>query len=267
MYDPPVDPAVTAGVRAALTGNEKWALTAERAVAQELRRRYPGLGRMTEAAYEWHRVTAGQAVTGNLGAPAAAGLVFCGAGLRPPGLSLHAYAAEVTRPVRVVYADPGRRTAEVNEEFLAAPSGGLVSVAVARSIDAAAVLSAAPVAELAARGPLSVHLVLCLWRWPPGKAPQAIAGYKKGLPPGSTLCMTVLIPDRDDAGEVTPEAAAMTEAALLAGGPAYAYTPEDVAGWIDGAGMKLAGGVHLVRTFRVAPRVPGRVHGAVAVAP
>lgn len=268
VEDPPVDAVKAAAVRyVLLDGQRPWARQEERDIAGELRVRYKGLGRMMEAANEWHRLMAAQAVTGLRGAPAAAGLVFCGAGLRPPGLPLHAYAAQVTRPVRVVYSDPGQRTADVNEEFLAAPSDGQVAVSVARSIDPAAVLGAPPVKELLGLGPVSLHLVICPSRWPPQKAPAAIAGYGRGLPSGSTLCLTVVIPDRDEDGRLTPEAAEMTRAASLAGGPGYAHTAADVTAWVKGAGLELPQDVDLVRTFRVAPRVPGRVYGAVAVVP
>ena len=268
-------PVTAAGVRYALTGGGRpWALRAEREIAGRLAAAYPGLGRMIQAAYEWHRVTAARAAGGELPGKPPAGLVFVGAGLAA-GLPLHAYADEVRPGTRVVYVDPAKRTAEVNAEFLA--DGRRVAVACAGPGDPAAVLGAAPCAELLAAGPVSVHLVACPSLWPPGEAAAAVAGYASpvGLPdgsavrlrPGSTLCVTAVIPDRDPDGSPTPAAEAMLTAGGLAGVPGYAHAPEAVAAWIEGAGMMLPGGVHPVRTFRVAPRVPGRPWGAVAVVP
>lgn len=264
---PPVgDAGFTAGVRRWLLGHDRpWALTPERAVADRLKAAYPGLDRMLEAALEWHRLKAGAAVTGDLGAPAAAGLIIVGSGLRPPGLTLHAYAAEVTRPVRVVYADPGARTVDVNAEFLAARGGGRISVVTAEPSDPAAVLGSAPCRELLRSGPVSVHLVIWPARCHPDEAPGVIAGYARGLPSGSTVCLTAVTPDRDEDGNLTPRARRMTEDAGLAGSPAYAHTAADIARWIEGAGMTLAEKVRPVRTLQVAPQVPGRANAAVGI--
>jgi hypothetical protein len=99
-------------------------------------------------------------------------------------------------------------------------------------------------------------------------AAEAVAGYAKLLPEGSTLVMSLVVPDPCEDGRQ------MMRDAGRAGGPGYCHTREDVASWFEGAGLRLREpGVAPVRAiarpwvepYRIAPLVPGRPVGAVGI--
>lgn len=242
----------------------------ERAAAARLEELYPGLGRMFLAAHEFHRRAAAWAVTGGSPAfpvPPAAGVLFCGAGLPVPGEPLHARAASAAPAARFAYIDADDQVADVNEGALA---GERVAVGTAWPGDPRAVLGTPACAALLDAGPASVHLVMMASRWPAGLAAAAVAGYARLLPPGSTVALSLVVPDPGEAGR------RMAQDGALAGSPGYAHSQQDVAAWFTGAGMRLhPSGVQPARAFgrdwaaayRLVPRLPGRVMAAAGLVP
>jgi hypothetical protein len=200
-------------------------------------------------------------------APALA-VVIAGAGLPPPGAPLHSRAADANPKARFTYSAPDPSLVDVIAQELAAVEPDRVSVVLAPSLDADEVLAGLP--PEASGGPVSVQIVLTPARWPPGLARKAIARYVKLVPPGSTLCLSLVT------GDQRPEGAQMMDAPSLAGGRGYCHTARDVTGWIEDAGLVLhPDGVQDVRAlmrgwavrYPAPPGVPGQVIGAVAVKP
>ena len=281
------DSRTAAGVRYALAGGRKWALTRELEIAEYLGREYPQLGLVIEAGYAFHRRAARTAAAGGderFPVDPAAVLVFAGAGLPAPGGPLHALAAAQSPGIRAVYSNPDARVSDICA--LAYGGDPAVSVVTARSLDADAVLGAAArsldpslvpeggdavTAALAALGPVSLHVVMVPSRWPPDLAPGAVARYGELLPAGSTFALSLVVPDPGERGLKMA-----TVDAALAGGPAFAHTAQDVGEWIGKAGMALhpddvsparAFGRGWARAYLFAPRVPGRMFGAFAAVP
>ena len=275
------DPLTAARVRDALAreaAGPPWTLSgyareAEREVAAYLAGRYPGLGRMILAAYEWHRARIAGAVAGGstrFPAPAAAGAVIAGAPLPVPGPQLHERAAAAAPQALFAFTAPCPELADVLAAEVAGPSGGRVQVVMARAADPDAVIGSAPVAEMTARGPVAVHVVLVPARWPPDLAPRVIARYAELVPPGSVLSLSVITAVPGPPGE------AMMGDGSLAGGPAYCHCPADAERWLTGAGLVLhPGGAVPARVWQrggwgdypVAPGTPGRVTVAAGLKP
>lgn len=130
-------------------------------------------------------------------------------------------------------------------------------------------LAAAPVAEMLAAGrPVAVMLGMTLHFAPAGEARAQVARYAAALPPGSALVLSVALPD--DSARAAELLAMFTPARV------YPHTAEDVAAWLENAGLKLAPpGVADVRLLpgcgwdeaEFTPRAPGMTAGALSVRP
>lgn len=259
-------------VRDALTGGKR-GLGRERDVAAYLEQRFPGIGRAVTAAHDFHRRAALWAVTGGELAPPAEAVIFAACGLPAPSGPLHADALEAAPHVRILYCDSNPKITEVNVDALVRPDPERVMAETAwRPLPE--VLGTPQARELTRLGPVSVQLMHALHWWPPPIAREAVAGYGRRLPPGSTLCMSLWTPERDTDGKVTPEGEEMMEVMTLAGGRAYTHSAQDVAEWVMAAGMRLHPmGVTDAREFgRPAPKaplagLPGRVIEAVGIVP
>ena len=221
-----------AQVREALAGGPL-AGGAARVAARELTAVFPGAPGLPAAMWGIHRNLARLLVTG----PRAAGaVVFAAAGIARDGL-LHGPAAQAAPLARFCYLDPDPVAAEWNRALLADADPGRVSAGTAPGRDPAAVLEAAEAGGISTGRRLSVHLLVSPQRWEPGAARDILAGYAGLLAPGSSIVMSLagIAPGRD--GDRYLEA-------LSAGtGPTWRYTLEEAAGWVTGAGMRLAGSV------------------------
>jgi hypothetical protein len=273
--DPPIaDLGTVARVRDALAGGKR-ALGRDRDVAAYFEERFPGVGKAVTVAHDFHRRAAMRAVTGQLGAPPAAAVIFASCGLPSPAGALHASAVEAVPRIRVLYADSDPKITETNRTVLARPDPGRVAALTGRARCPQEILGSPQAAELLTQGPVSVQVILVPHRWPPDVAREAVAGYAELLPPGSTLCLSLGSPDRDPrTGKMTAQAREFLDLMSLAGGPAYPHFPEDVASWVEDAGMLLNRmGVADAREFgRPAPSaplagLPGRVIAAAGIVP
>jgi hypothetical protein len=274
VNSPPLfDTGAVARVREALLGGHI-AYDRERNVAAWLEERYPGLGEMVAASMRCHADAALQAVTGKLGAPPAAGVIFTAAGVQPPPprpgeparRPLHAAAAEAAPRARYVYFELDEGVADTNVQLLA--GDGRARVASAPSWDPGRLLAAPQARELTRTGPVSVHVILAAARWPGDVAAQVTAEYARLLPKGSTLVMSLLVADECEAGRE------MMRDSGTVGSRCYCHTDDDMRGWFEGAGLRLRKpGVASVRAiarpwvepYRIAPLIPGRPVGAVGI--
>ena len=268
MPDPePAPPAAgsstIAGIRNYLTGG-KLAPARDRDLGAYIQDRVPRPEIPVLAALEFHRRAARWAVTA---APVpAASVLFASAGLPAPGIPLHAGAARACPSARFAYADPDPVITVLSRPALAEP--GSVSVMTAPAAYPASLLRTPEAAELLALGPVSVHILGAVHYWTARAAREAVAGYGKLLPSGSSLCLTWGLCD------ATPEGEELAEIIAMAGGPVYRHLPAEVARWMRGAGLRLHGqGIGDAGAFAApyagpsGPRAPMRVMEAVAIVP
>jgi hypothetical protein len=72
--------------------------------------------------------------------------------------------------------------------------------------------------------------VACLWD--SAAAAEALAGYRRLMPSGSLLCLSLWVPDGGPEGE---RCLALWRQRVS---PIYGHRTEDVAGWLAGAGFR-----------------------------
>lgn len=227
--------------------------------AAAIESRWPGTGEQFAAAYAFGARAARRAVADD----GAAGVIFAAAGF-PPGFPVHAGALEAAPSARVVYADVSGEAAYLNGTLLAGPR----VAAVRASVRYPAELMALPEVR-ALGGPVQLQIQLCAHFWPAAMCRDIARRYAGLLPAGSTLALSLWCPDGTADGE---ELTAALSAA--AGHPAYAHSPQDVAGWLEGLDL-LRPGVAGVRAYRrgwglrvrSGAGTPGRAVGAVARVP
>lgn len=256
---PPADPATVARYLAELAG-EPHGRAGERAVAEMVRRAWPGVADELRAVDAWHARQAAEAVTGAYGEPAR-GVVFAGLAYPPGSGALpHLEAARAAPRARFGYCSGGEAIALMWRGALR-PGGGAVAWQ-ARGDDPWQVCDMARREGLGA--PLSVQLRLALPWWPAGYAAWVIAGYAEALPPGSSLAVTGAVPGG------TPSRPEVARALHEGIAPTWQHSPEAIASWIEAAGMTLAGRVEDVRGWageELAAASPSRFAGAVALRP
>jgi S-adenosyl methyltransferase len=266
-HDPPIaDSGTVARVRNALAGGKR-ALGRERDLAAYAERRFPGAGDLVRAEQAFHRRAARWAAAEEKLAVPAAGIIFGNAGLPvPDGPPLHALAAEVSPSARFAYADGDPKVTEINRSALAEP--GKVTVMTARAWNPAELLGTPQARELLALEGISVHIVGGPHFWPADLTENAIAGYGRLLPPGSSLCISWGVPDP------TPDGEELLGIIGMAGGRAWSHSPQKMARWLEGAGLGLhPQGITDARAFAApfakpsGPRAPMTVMEAVAVKP
>jgi hypothetical protein len=130
--------------------------------------------------------------------------------------------------VRAVLADPDDEATLINEAVLGRDPR--VTAVRARALDPQAVLCN-PAAQ-ALPGPLLVLLPFVASLWTEAQAAQALAGYRRLMPRGSLLCMTLWVPDGGPEGE---RSLAQWRQRV---GPVYGHRPQDVAHWLASAGFR-----------------------------
>lgn len=249
---------------------------AQRAVAAEVERRWPGTRDQVRAADAFHVRQALRAVTGYIGGadwPPARGLVYAPAGFWPEydGARWPHEAAALAAPrSRHLYANADRHLVQVwQQELRRRRPGPRVMAAQSRAGDPRQGAGMARAAGL--EGPWSVQLQACAHWWPPDVARLTVAMWADVLPPGSSLVLSVPVPGGVDArGEFGALVATVVPVAP------YPHSAEDVASWIEGAGLVLApSGVRDVRVMPgpalagedLAGNLAGHVVGAIGLKP
>lgn len=246
----------------ALAGRDaaRFADRGEIEAAARIEARWPGTGAQFAAAPAFHGRAARRAVTDD----GAAGVIFGAAGF-PGAVAPHGEAAAAAPGARFVIADASGEASYLNGQLLAGPGASAVRASVR---DPEGLMGLPEVAALGS--PLQLHLQLCAHFWAEETCRDLLGRYAGLLPPRSTLALSLWCSDGTAAGR---EFLAALGAA--AGCPAYGHSCGEVAGWLEGAGMKLlAPGVGGARRYRrgwryppPSARSPGLVAGAVARVP
>lgn len=260
---PDYDTARIAGLYAAHTGN-RWADSAERTAAQMIASRFPAAPERMHRVREYHAATALEAVTRGV-----RGVVHGACGYPadpaspadPSHPNPHAAAAAACPDARFCYADCCEPVAKICEAYLAGPR---VAVCTASVRDPGGLLDCPAVAALPR--PLHVQCQMAAHFWAPGFARALMAGYARLLSPGDELLLTWTVPSATAGGRRLTALASR-----LAGTRVYRHTAADVAGWLDDAGLRVAGaGPEDVRgpapawAERARALAPGRAMGVVA---
>jgi hypothetical protein len=181
--------------------------------------------------------------------------------------NVHDIARQVNPAAEVVYVN---RDEEAHKLMVALTRCARRTTAVHAAIAEPSKLLASPPAGewIAGGGPVALISWMSLSFAPPEAAPGLVAAYAQALPPGSAIALTVALADD------TPEAGELQ--AMYAPEKVCRHTAEDVAGWLEGAGLRvMAPGVADVRAFerpgwvadRLEARAPGMIAGALAVKP
>ena len=155
------------------------------------------------------------------------GIVVAAAGF-PCEPDPHAEALRVAPGTRVVLADPDAEVTLINEAVLARDPR--VSAVRARTLDVTGLLCSPQVLSLPA--PLLLLLPVVAALWPPDAAAQALKEYRRFMPPGSLLAMTLRVPDCGPGGQ---EVLKLWRQLV---GPIYGHRVQDVAAWLADAGFK-----------------------------
>lgn len=237
---PDLDPAPIARLRDALLGGTR-ATARERKLAARLAARWPALPGLIWGTVAFHARAACWAVEegaatvvfGAAGYPVPdAGLADArAAGYPVPGqLPLHARAATAAPRARMVYADADEVATAVNGVLLADPDPARVTAVQASVRDPEKLLDAARVPP---GGPPACVQLQCVLHWLPCEfAAWLVAEYARLLPSGSSIAMTMVIPGANGGD-------GLAAAARGSGGRLRPYSPADLEGWVEGAGMGL----------------------------
>jgi hypothetical protein len=133
--------------------------------------------------------------------------------------------------IRVVLADPDDEATLINRAVLGRDPR--VTAVRARALDAKGLLHS-PAVEALPR-PLLVLLPLVPALWTGQEAAGALAGYRRHMPSGSLLCMTLWVPDGGPAGR---ECIANWRRLV---GPVYGHRAQEVTAWLRDAGFRGVG--------------------------
>lgn len=224
----------------------RWADAADRELVAELERQAPGTARLVRATRKFHRRAALWAVTDG----GAAGVVFVPAGLEADP-EPHEDALRASPSARFVYADPDEAVTLINETFIVS-TDPRIAVCTASSRDPAGLLGdpenevpgvpeVRAIMGVARDRPISVQMQMAVQFWPADIAASHIAAYGRLLPRRSSLVLSAGIAGAAP-GEWLEKAGA--------GGRLYGHSPEDVAGWLEDAGLVMTGPVRDVRAWR-----------------
>ena len=185
----------------------------------------------------------------------------------PGGLNVHDAARQVNPAAEVAYVNGDK---EAHDLLAALTSSDRLTTAVHATVSEPGKLLASPPAGgwIAEGRPVALISWMSLSFAPPEVARGLVADCAGALPPGSVIALAVALP-----GD-TPEAAELQ--AMYAPEKVCRHTAEDVAGWLEDAGLRvMAPGVADVRAFgrpgwvadRLEARAPGMIAGALAVVP
>ncbi|MGH3295744.1 MAG: SAM-dependent methyltransferase [Trebonia sp.] len=202
------------------------------ATAAEIEAAWPGTGELVIRAHAFHRRAAAWAVTETATTRPAQAVVFSAAGLPPPDGPLHAWAARLAPQARFAYVHGDPTTALIARAVLEVPGRGRVTVIHGEAESPESWLGTDEAQKVLTAGPVSVQVVLAAHRWPSWLVAQALTAYRRYLPSGSTVCMTMGSASGPRAGEYVEYLAKRT-------GPVFSHSPEQVAGWVGFAGLRL----------------------------
>lgn len=158
------------------------------------------------------------------------GIVVAAAGF-PCDPDPHAEALRVAPGTRVVLADPDDEATLINQAVLARDPR--VSAIRARTLDVTGLMCSPQV--LALPGPLLLLLPVVAVLWPPDVAAQALKEYRRLLPSGSILAMTLWVPDCGPGGQ---EVLNLWRQLV---GPIEGHRVQGVAAWLADAGFRGVG--------------------------
>lgn len=188
---PVVDAERIDRLRDALTGG-LWGDSRDVETAAEIERGWPGTAELITCAREYHRRTAARAVTGTFACEPARSVVFTASGLPHRDGPLHAKATRIAPGTRVAYVHACRPAALLARVELQLPDPEHVTVIQPEAEDPETWLATAAAWELLELGPVSVHVVLAAHRWTGCLAAEVLMAYRRGLPAGSSVCMTLV---------------------------------------------------------------------------
>jgi hypothetical protein len=198
---------------------------ADRAAADDVDRQFPGARKALSWEVEFTRRVARWAAQRGIRQ-----LVHAGAASYLPGRNLH----DAAPSARVVYVN---RVRDLHDDA-AALLGTLPRCSAARD-PGTGLLAIPEVAAMAGEGKVAVVFSLVLSYLPDAEAAALIGSLADGLPAGSAVALSLLLPFPGPGGDE------VTAAALNAGDRLERRTRETVAGWM--AGMDLTAGVTDVR--------------------
>jgi hypothetical protein len=226
-------------------------LEADRVHAESMMERWKNFRRQADDSVDFHRRAALWAVTGgtpDFPVPEAAGVIYANAGYpgsegpdpvtgEPRFAGFHGPALAARPGTRHAYSEADPDAARYNGGLLAARAPLRVSAFKADAAEPGAVLGHPFAMAVLDRGPVMVQLQLCAHWWPGSLAAAVLGEYAEQLRkrcPGSTLALSVGSPGSGaDAGEIL---AALREGT---GATAYAHTEDDIATWLDDAGLQV----------------------------
>jgi hypothetical protein len=202
------------------------ASAADKADAAAIEARWRGTRAQVRGARGWCSRAAARAVIED----GARGLVVCPAGY-PCDPDPHRAALEAAPATRVVFAEPDAEAAMVAGALWG--SDPRVAVIESAASDADGLMGAGQVRALP--GPLCLLLPWVTGMLPPGRAAAMLARYGDLLPAGSALALTWWAPDGTTAGGEFLRAWGDAVA------PSWGHSGQDVAEWLEAAGLEADG--------------------------
>jgi hypothetical protein len=239
---PPMDVPAAARLWNELAGGV-WADTAEQDLAAALEDGWPG----TKAAMRAARLAHARAASWAVGpAGGCRAVIFGAAGLPAPGPP-HPEAAEIDPRARFFYCDPDPEAVLYSLEAYASARVRAVRGSVLDP-PMAPPRGGGPPGLLASCGTGNMHVMMQVQMvvqfWPSDAAAQVVKAWAAALPPGSVLFLSLFC--------ISPAGRGRAFAEFLAGavgGQAFSHSPEDVRGWLEGAGLEMISGPADVRAW------------------
>lgn len=213
---PAVDTASCARLLAAFY-SDRWSGEKDRERANRLEGLAPGCGDLIRGTRAWHQ----RASVWSAGLGCCGGVV-CGAGY-PAAPETHRSAGGQVLPGRWVLADPDEGVTIANQWGPEQDPSRRVQAIRGSGIDPEDILGRPEVR--AAGGPLSAHWQMGAQFWPGPAVEEAVAGWARMLPAGSTFTLSLWLAD-----EASPVAGEFSEAFC---GGLKAHTEADVRRWLD----------------------------------
>ena len=214
----------------AIAGGRR-AFAADQATAGQIELNYPGVTELVRRCFAFHRKGAAWAVTEVEFCPPAQSVIFTATGLPPRDRPLHEAAARLRPAARFAYVNASATTTLINRAVLELPEPGRVRAFEGDTEDPESWITTTA-KDLLDAGPVSVHICLAVNRWPAWLAVQVLTAYRRLLPPGSTVCLSV--------GSATGPRAAEFETYMSGKlGRLYTHVPEQLAGWIEFSGLRM----------------------------
>jgi hypothetical protein len=181
---PVLDAGRIARLRNVLAGGHL-ANEADEELARLVLRRWPRTAAQVTGANDFHRRAALRAVN-----EGAAGVIFAAAGYPVEG-GFHGPAAEQAPKALFAYAEADPTASAYNKVLLAKREPLRVSACEASASDPEELLGHFAAQVILDRGPVMVQLQLCCHWWPADFCVQVLGEYKRMLPSGSSLALTV----------------------------------------------------------------------------